>query len=172
MWTIWQEANTRQAHWFRYNGRKWDGELFNVEWWGGGRVNGGDIFKQINSPTKSTWVGTAIHWGQLVIWWIWILAAHHVWPPHRLLYHFLYRPPCPRDEAGANAATRAGRWFWGENLLQGKCNAKHERVGTAEYDLPSCEARGWNGGSQASLDKLLGCGFVQFFLRKDDKEYG
>jgi len=43
MWTIWQEANTRQAHWFRYNGRKWDGELFNVEWWGGGRVNGGNL---------------------------------------------------------------------------------------------------------------------------------
>jgi len=38
-----------------------------------------------------------------------------------------------------------------------------------EYDLPPCEARGWNGGSQASLDKILGS---VFFWREFDKEYG
>lgn len=98
-----------------------------------------------------------------VIWWIWILAAHHVWPPHRMLCHFLYRPPCSRDEVGADAAARARRWFWGENLLQGECDVEYERAGTAEHDLPPCEARGWVWGSQASMDKLLVAGYLQGF---------
>ena len=27
-----------------------------------------------------------------VLWWIWILAAHHVWPPRLMLCHFLCSP--------------------------------------------------------------------------------
>ena len=133
-----------------------------------------------------------------VIWRIWILAAHHVWPPHRMLCHFLYRPPCPREKSSNSwpgpactclfqvmklvrmrqqglddddfegktySRVRYQRIREGNQILflfkTGKCNVEHERVGTAEYDLPPCEARGWVWGSQASLDKLLGSGYVQ-----------
>ena len=37
----------------------------------------------------------------------------------------------------------------------GKCDAEHERSGAAEHDLPPREARGRDGGSQASLEQLL-----------------
>jgi len=152
------------AYWFRKNGRKWDRKFFNEQpWCGGGGVNRWDLFKQNNNETKSAWIGTALQRGQLVIWWIWILAPHHVWAPHSLLHHFLCRPPCSRDEVSTNEAARTWRWFWGENLLQGKRDAQHERVGTAEHDLSPCEARGWVWGSQASVDKLLGSRSVQSF---------
>ena len=112
------------AYWFRKNGRKWDRKFFNEQlWYGGGGVNRWDIFKH-NRETKSAWVGTALQRGQLVtwqtitfiynfsfwkssslmtfflqvIWWIWILAPHHVWAPHSLLHHFLCRPPCSRKK--------------------------------------------------------------------------
>ena len=113
------------AYWFRKNGRKWDRKFFNEQpWCGGGGVNRWDLFKQNNNETKSAWIGTALQRGQLVtwqtitfiynfsfwkssslmtfflqvIWWIWILAPHHVWAPHSLLHHFLCRPPCSRKK--------------------------------------------------------------------------
>ena len=131
-----------------------------------------------------------------VIWWIWILAPHHVWSPRRLLCHFLYRPPCPREKSSNSwpactclfqvmklvrmrqqglddddfegktySRVRYQRIREGNKISllfkTGKCDVEHERVGTAEYDLPPCEARGWVWGSQASLDKLLGSSNVQ-----------
>jgi len=171
MWTIWQEPSNCAAHWFRYNGWKWDGKLFNEQSGCGGRVARGDLFKHINSAASSTWIGTALHWDQLVLWWIWILAAHHVWPPHLMLCHFLCSPPCSCDEAGETAAARARWGFWGENLLQGKCDAEHERTGTAEHNFSACETRGWVWGSQASVDKLLGSGYLmcKVLMRGDDE---